>query len=355
MGGVSSSQQNLTSYNQVSNTININATNNFMNSAVMESMKKTLIETNQNCSQRFSATSLIRLANLKSIGNIKISNITINSQNIVKLDCLVQSQVLSQTENNFISDNSASMATMLQSVGTSDFIQSVSGTLKSKIDSMPLTFINSNSNTNSTNIIDTKTSQNIVQNITNLYKSTSVDEATMKSVNDAYQAFASDAQIQVTDVSSGNNIEISAIRIDNINSFDASARLAAAITNVVIQKMQSILGMKIEFQSETDQQSNTNSTAMSNNENTSTADSVTRIANNAVTGLVSTLTMPLKIVAIVAGVIIGIIILLFIYKLITSSSVNNSAVTEINTSTRKLGDAMDAFLKSTTPIYSPPV
>jgi len=315
MGGVSSSNQNLSSYNKLTNSIQINATNEFVNSAVMESLKKTLIRVNQNCTQKFDSNAVLQLSNLNSIGDVNISNLTINSQSVIKFECLVQSQVISQTEDNFLSDNSASIASMLQSLGTSDFLQNVSGSLKSKIDSMPLSFVNNNSNQSNTNIIDTTTSQNIVQSIKNLYKSSSTSDTDISTVNNTYQAFTNQAKILVNNVNAGGNINIAALRIDNINSFDSTAKLSAAITNVVIQKMQSILGMKIEFQSSTSQTSSNNQSSTSDSQNTTTIESAAGVINNAVSGFFNLFNIPGKILLIIVVAIVLVIVAYLFYKL----------------------------------------
>lgn len=323
MGGVSSSNQNLTSYNKLTNSIQVNATNEFLNSAVMESMKKTIINVNQNCSQKFSSNSILQLSNLNALTDVNLSNLQINSNNVIKLDCLVQSQVVSQTEDNFLSDNSASIASMLQAIGTSDFIQNISGSLKSKVDSLPLSFVNNNSSSSNTNIIDTTSSQNIVQSIQNLYKSTSVNDTEMNNVNNTYQAFTNEAKIIVNNVSAGNNINISAIRIDTINSFDATSKLAAAISNVIIQKMQSILGMKIEFKTNTSQSSSNNQTSSTNSENSASLDGVTGVINNAVNGFFNLFNIPTKIIMIIIGGIGLILFLYFLFSYLRSKNKGN--------------------------------
>lgn len=315
MGAASSTNQNIATYSKVSNTININATSKFMNSAVMESIKKSMISLNQNCTQKFDSNATIQLSNLTSLGDVSISNLTLNSANVVKFDCIVQSQLLSQTENNFISDNSASIASMLQSLGTSDFLQSISGSLKNKIDSMPLTFSSASSNQSSTTIIDTQTTQNIVQDIQNLYKSTSVDDTTIKSVNETYQGFVNNAKVIVNNVTAGGNITVAAIRLDTLNQLDATAKLAGAVSQVILQKMQSMLGMKIQFQSETSQKSTTNNTSDANTSSTTTLDSVTSVANNAIQSISNIVGAPFKIVAIIVGVVIVLIGLVVVYRL----------------------------------------
>lgn len=319
MGGVSSSNQNLTSYNKLTNSINVNATNEFVNSAVMDSLKKTLVSINQNCTQKFDSNAVLQLSNLSALGDVNLSNLSINSQNVVKFDCLIQSQVVSQTEDNFLSDNSTSIASMLQALGTSDFLQNISGSLKSKIDSMPLSFVNNNSNQSNTNIIDTTTSQNIVQNIQNLYKSTATTDTDMNTVASTYQAFTNQAKIQVTNVSAGGNINISAIRIDNINKFDSTAQLASAISNIIIQKMQSILGMKIEFQSSTSQSSSNNQATTSDSQNTSTLESATGVINNAVNGVLNLFNIPGKIILIFVGGFVTILVAYFLFSYLRHS------------------------------------
>lgn len=324
MGAASSTQQNNTSYNKLTNTININATNKFLNNAVMESMKKSIISLNQNCTQKFESNAIIQLSNLTSAGNVSITDLNLNSNNVVKFDCVVQSQMLSQTENNFISDNSASMASMLQSIGTSDFMQSVSGSLKSTIDSTPLTFSNTSSNQSNTNIIDTQTSQNIVQDIQNLYKSTSVDDTTMQNVNEAYQGFVNNAKIIVNNVTAGGNIQVAAIRLDTLNQLDATAKLAGAISQVILQKMQSILGMKIEFQSDTAQQSTATNTSTTNTSNTTTLSSLVSIPNNAINAISNLFNIPTTIAIYILIGIVVLVVAIIIYKFLSKpKSFNN--------------------------------
>lgn len=329
MGAASSTSQNITTYNKLTNTININAKSSFMNNAVMESIKKSMITLNQNCTQKFDSNAVIQLSNLSSIGDVSITDLTLDSKNVVKFDCVVQSQLLSQTENNFLSDNSASMASMLQSVGTTDFVQSISGSLKNKIDSMPLSFSSASNNQSSTNIIDTQTSQNIVQEIQNLYKSTNVDDTTIKTVNDTYQGFVNNAKIIVNNVTAGGNIKIAAIRLDTINQLDATAKLAAAVSQVVLQKMQTMLGMKIQFQTDTAQQSTTSNTTDTNASSTTTVDSVTNVANNAISSISSIIGAPFKIVAIVIAIVIVLLVLFVLYKLFSNPQSTNQTVQKL--------------------------
>jgi hypothetical protein len=283
MGGSSSTQnQSITTYNKQTNSININASNNLLNSAVMSSIKKSLVQTQQSCKQSFESNALLQISNLMSSDTINLNNLTLNAESVVKLECVTQSQLQSQTEDNFLSDNASAMTTMLQSAGTSEFIQGISGTLKSKVDSMPLGFSNTSSNTNATNIIDNNTATNIMQNIQNLYQSTSVNETTLKSVSDIYQSFVSETKLIVNNLSAGGDINISAINLNTIQNFDATAKLASAISNVIIQKMQSILGMKIEFTGSTSQSSSTSQTSKTQGDNSTTNESVSNVANNAI-------------------------------------------------------------------------
>lgn len=346
MGTGSSTSQKASTYNKISNTIEVNATNQFVNSAVMESIKKSMSSINQNCTQKFDSNAVIQLSNLTSVGDVNISNLTLNSQNVVKFDCIVQSQLLSQTENNFLSDNSASIASMLQALGTSDFIQSISGTLKNKIDSVPLSFSASSLDQSASNTIDTKTSQNIVQNIQNLYKSTSVDTSTMQTVNDTYQGFVNNAKIIVNNVTAGGNITVAAIRLDTINQLDATAKLAAAITQVVVQKMQSILGMKIQFQTDTAQQSSTSNSNSGNTSSTTTLDSVTNVANNAIKGITSIISTPFKLFAVVVGAILILIALVVVYRLARQSKFDKktaAAIDYINSNSKVIDTTTKMF------------
>lgn len=302
MGGSSSSQsQTTSSYNKLTNSININASNNLLNSAVMNSIKKSLIQTQQSCKQSFASNALLQISNLQSSDTINLNNLTINAQSVVKLECVSQSQLQSQTEDNFLSDNSAAMTTMLQSMGTSDFVQGISGTLKSKVNSMPLGFANTSSNTNLTNIIDNNTAVNIMQDIKNIYKSTSVNETTLKNVSDIYQSFVSETKLIVNNLSAGGNINISTINLNTVEQFDSTAKLASAIGNVIIQKMQSVLGMKIEFTGSTSQSSSASQTSVTKGDNSTSNDGLVSVANNVVKGITSIFNTPKVIL--VAGIV----------------------------------------------------
>lgn len=323
MGAANSTQQSISTYNKLTNSIKINSTSQFVNNAVMESMKKSIISLNQNCSQKFESNAVIQLSNLTSLGNVSITDLNLDSNNVVKFDCIVQSQVLSQTENNFMSDNSSTIASMLQAMGTSDFLQSISGTLKSSVDSMPLTYQSTGANQSSTNIIDTQTSQNIVQNIQNLYKSTSVDDTTIQNVNSTYQGFVNNAKIIVNNVTAAGNIQVSAIRLDTMNQLDATAKLAGAITQVVLQKMQSILGMKIEFQTDTSQSSSTSNNSSTNTSGSTSSASAFNTLNNTVNKLTGIIGDPIKIVVIGGVAIAAVIILFIVYKLFKSQKIKS--------------------------------
>lgn len=308
--GASSSQQsqNVATFNKLTNTININSTNQLMNSAVMNSIKKCLIASQQSCKQSFDSKAILQISNLSSGASVNLSNINLDVQNIVKMECFNQSTLQTQTEDTFMSDNSAAMSTMLQSIGTNDFIQSISGSLKSKVDSMPLGFSGNATNVQNVNFIDNTTSMNIMQNIQNLYQSTSVNDTSLQSVNETYQNFINENKLIVNNITAGDNININVLSLNSIDKFDSSAKLVNSISNVIIQKLQSILGMKIEFTGQTSQTTNNNQTTTNTATSETTNQGIVGTVNNTIKGITDVFNTP-KVIFISIAVVVGIVVI----------------------------------------------
>ena len=329
MGG-GSSRSNTMVYNKSTNTINLSATNDMLNSAMMETIKNTMSTAQNNCSSQFTASTKLKISNIVSLGYLEISDLTVDSKNVVRLECLSQQQLQTQAEDNFMNDNSSQMQTMLASVANTDFINNISGSLKNKVDSAPLSFTSSSADTNVTNIQQTDVALNMMQNIRNIYKNTSVNSTTQEAVNNAYTSFTAETVIDVSDLTLAAGGKIKAIRLDSLNKFDSYAKLSQAISQVFIQKMENILGMKIAFSSDTKQTSANSSVTAQSSDNSvtndtaikttgnvvnNTVDKTTGVVNNAVdktTGVMNNISR----IPVIIGGIIGTVILIIIIAVI---------------------------------------
>lgn len=315
MGGGSSSQQQAATYNNLTNKMEIKASNEFVNSAVMDSIKKTILQISQNCTQKFDSNSILQISNISSSGPVSISGLRLDSKSIVQFECINESSIITQVEDKFMSDNSSTMTTMLQSVGNVDFISNISGSLKSKLDSMPLSYSSSSSSSNNTNNITTSSAVQVMQSIQNLYKSTSVNETTTQIANDIFQSFKKEAVIKVMDISSNSSVSIDSINLTTLDKFESTAKLAASIGNIIIQKMESILGMDIEFTQSSVQTTSGESSIDTNTTSEVTSETAAGVVNNAIAGITSVLNTPKVIFLAVAGVVlvIGLVIVIVYY------------------------------------------
>lgn len=303
--GASSSSNSQSTYIKQSNTVSINATTDFLNQSVLNSIKKALIYSQNSCSQSFKSTDLLQISNINAIGDVNISNLSIDAKSVVVLDCIIATQILSQAEDNFLTDNQAGIASVLQSVGNSDFFNNVSGTLKSAIDSIPgINISNSSNNQNIT--IDNTTATNVAQTLKNLYQSSNTNETDVSNVSSVIQDFKSQQTLVVNNISTGGNVNINVLKIDSIQNFSSTAKLTTAITNVIIQKLQNILGMKVSFDGST-QSSNSSSidqTLQTNNSISSNA--FFSSVNKAIDAASSVLNTP-KTITIVIGVVVAVV------------------------------------------------
>jgi len=334
MGGSASSSSN---YTNSQNTLNVNSSLQFINDSVMTSLQKTIVNSKNNCTQSFDSTAVLQISNISSAGNIDINNLILDAKNVVELECIIITDVLTQTENTFMSDNKANIASSLQTIQNSEFFNKFADKLQINLDSLPGFSSNSVNNTVS---MTNATALSFAQSLTNKYQSTQTNITDINTVATIMQQFKTENKLVVNNLSAGGNVTISVLKLNALNSFSARAKLATTITNAIVSKMENVMGMQLKFNADTTNTQNGSTEATTDTSVSTTLNSLLTPINNAIEAASKLLGTP-KVFIIVIGIgviILGIGLIVGIVMIIKSLFASPSALDTLTKITANVTD-----------------